>query len=200
MPGMEGRQGVWPILSRVAGVALAGMLMCAWDFPDASPVDPAPAAPGTRILAPHDERVPGGPLIPLAIEACRHGMDYPPGMDPSLRRMLGYDRDTAFKRVVRQGDTGELRWLFMPATHCTGKELVGHSATTLLLMHAFEYETDDFGWTAYYFKAPLSGELAGFIYGIYGAGRPQFMNIGGNDDQVQAAWESEKRFWLSHLP
>jgi hypothetical protein len=114
--------------------------------------------------------------------------------------MLGYGRDMAFRRVVKHGAHGEPRWLFLPSMHCTGRELVGHSAPTLLFMHAFEYGTDDYAWTAYYFKAPLSGELTDFIYGIHGFGQPHFMNIGGNDDQIQAAWEGEKAFWLSHRP
>jgi len=200
MSGLEGQQGVRKNLWRAAGALLAGALSWPWAFPRASPADPPQAVPGTRILARHEQGVPAWPLLPLAVAACRHGADFPAGMDPSLRKMLGYERDTAFKRVVKQGDAGEPRWLFLPAAHCSGRELVGPSETTLLLMHAFEYEADDFAWTAYYFKAPLSGELVELIYGIHGAGRPQFMNIGGNDDQIQATWEREKAFWLSHLP
>jgi hypothetical protein len=114
--------------------------------------------------------------------------------------MLGDERDTAFKRIVKEGDHGEQRWLLMAATHCIGKEVGSLAGVTLLLAHAFEADADEPAWMAYYYKASLSGELLGTIYGIHGDGQPQFMNIGVNDDKVQEEWEAEKRYWLSRLP
>ena len=88
----------------------------------------------------------------------------------------------------------------MPASYCTGKEFVAHSAITLLLMRTLDADSDEPAWTAYYYKTSLSGELVGTVFAVYGAGQPQFMSVGGNDDRIQGEWENEKKFWLSDRP
>ncbi len=190
---------MWSNLALATAVALAGLLLCAWGSPTVSPTPPPQAGPGTRVLLGGDERpAQAGLLLPLAMEACRRGEDFSAGMDPPLRGMLGYEDHTALKRITTIGEQGEFRWLFMPAIHCTGKEFVSHSAVTLVIVHTCDI--DDSAWTAYYYKTSLSGELVAAIYGIHGGGRPQFMNIGVDDDTVQDEWEGEKTFWLPRVP
>jgi len=190
---------MWSHLAHATAVALAGLLLCAWGSPAAGPTPPPQAGPGARVLLGGDERpARAGLLLPLAMEACRHGEDFSAGMDPLLRRMLGYEDPTALKRITTIGEQGEFRWLFVPAIHCTGTEFVGHPAVTLVIVHT--YDIDDFAWTATYYKTSLSGELVATIYGIYDEGRPQFMNIGVDDDTVQGEWEGEKTFWLRRVP